>query len=748
MTVMLKYIAYVLAALALVLAKPAYACDFEDSDGLDVALVLSGGGAKASTQVGVMKLLDEMDIPIHCVVGTSMGAVVGSFYSAGYSADEIGTILTEHNWGEIFRGKAPRRDKSFIEKEREESYLSGNVAGIGKDGISLPGGLNSMQGLKSLYRTILQDIPQDIDFDDLELPFRAVAANLATGEAKAFARGDLVESILASMTVPGVFAPREIDGQFYVDGGIAATLPIKVAQDMGADIIIALDVSNAPIKPTADISVAAAVQQITTIVVWRNLQRDLKLLKKTDLLIQPNTTKLGTASYNRSVEGLAAGYSAAQQHRSALAAIKAKAAPLKRKTMGFVKPTDGTLVVANNTGLKDELIKARFEYNGVSTKLADKLTDKLGVKKSQESAKYQSRRLRDLASFGGFGEVDLGHSNGEAVLSVNENPLGRNLLQVGLNATNDFDGNSTYSVLARVTRRPLSSRGGDMSVSAELGTNLGLSAEIYQPFGADGRFFVQPELFARWEQSKFTLIDTRVGDFWVQNIGARARIGREIGEWGVVALEGSVVESKTSAIVSIIEDFEDSKAQRASLGIYFGVDTLNRNDWPTKGQRVRLRARRSYDLDDTQLISDRYEGSFLAAMEVAGLGVLLNARYGQIDDKNPAIGGTDFFRLGGFRQLAAFGDNSIPVNEFALGSVEVFKRLSKTGAIFELPLYAGAIAEIAAFPLDLFDVSEELTTVSGSLYLGADTAVGPAFIGAAYGNNDEFKVFFKFGRTF
>ena len=741
---MLKFIPFLLAALALGFSAPAYACDFEDSDGLDVALVLSGGGAKASTQVGVMKLLDEMDIPIHCVVGTSMGAVVGSFYSAGYSADEIGTIMTEHDWGEIFRGKAPRRDKSFIEKEREESYLSGNVAGLSKDGLSLPGGLNSMQGLKSLYRTILQDIPQDINFDDLELPFRAVAADLETGEAKAFARGDLVESILASMTVPGVFAPREVDGHFYVDGGIAATLPIKIAQDMGADIIIALDVSNAPIKPTADISVAAAVQQITTIVVWRNLQRDLKLLKKTDLLIQPNTTKLGTASYNRSVEGLAAGYSAAQQHRNALLAIKAKAAPSKRKTMSFVKPTDGPLIVANNTGLKDELIKARFEYNGVSGKIAQKLSKN----SSKDGTKYQARRLRDLASFGGFGEVDLGHSNGQAVLSVKENPLGRNLLQVGLNATNDFDGNSTYSVLARMTRRPLSSRGGDMSVSAELGTNLGLSAEIYQPFGADGRFFIQPELFARWEQNKFNLIDARIGDFWVQNIGARARLGREIGEWGVIALEGSVVDSKTSAIVSIIEELEDSKTQQASLGLYFGVDTLNRNDWPTKGQRVRLRARRSYDLDNTQLISDRYEGSFLAAMEVAGLGVLLNARYGQIDDKNPAIGGTDFFRLGGFRQLAAFGDNSIPVNEYALGSVELFKRLSKTGAIFELPLYAGAIAELAVFPLDLFEVSEELTTVSGSLYLGADTAIGPAFIGAAYGNNDEFKVFFKFGRTF
>lgn len=719
--------------LCLLSGMQSYACDFEDSDGLDVGLVLSGGGAKASTQVGVMQVLDELGVPIHCVTGTSMGAVVGSFYAAGYSADEIGEILTENDWGEVFRGASPRRDKSFVEKEREEIYFSGNVAAIDKGQLKLPGSLNSMQGLKILYRNILSDIPQNIDFDDLELPFRAVAADLETGDTKVFDRGDVVEAILASMAVPGVFSPREIDGRFYVDGGIASTLPIKTARDMGADIIIALDVSNEPLKPSADISVASTAQQITTIVVWRSLQRDLEHLREGDLLLHPNPINIGTAAYTRSAEGLVTGRKVAETHKDALLAIKAQAAPSNRKSMSFSKPSNASeLKIVNNTIVSDALIKSRYQQS----------------QSHSDDPQIQDRRLRDLASFGGFGEVDLGYANGEAILTVKEKTLGRNLVQIGLNAANDFNGNSSYSALARITRRPLSTRGGDISLSAEMGTNIGLSAELYQPLGPDGRFFIQPEAYARWEQNRFISLDERIGDFWVRQIGARARIGREIGKWGILAIEGDLIHSMIKPIVTIIPDFQTLTSRNAGVGLYFAADTLNRNDWPTSGQRLRLRAKRSYDLDDGNQVSNTYTASWLAAFNVFDLGILLNGRYGNIDDKNPEIGGTDLFQLGGFRQLTAFDDNSIPLSEYTYGSLEVFKRLSETGKIIDIPIYIGALGEIAYFPLDLFDDSENVTTTSGSLYIGTDTPIGPAFFGTAYGTNEDWKIFFKFGRTF
>ncbi len=724
-------------ALGLVLmlfSHGALACDFNDDDGLDVALVLSGGGAKASTQVGVMQILDELDIPIHCITGTSMGAVVGSFYAAGYSADEIGTIMTSNDWGKIFRGNAPRRDKSFVEKEREETYFSGNIAGIDENGLKLPGGLSSMQGLKQFYREILVNVPNDANFDELEIPFRAVATDLHTGEAKPFAQGDLVESILASMAVPGAFAPRNIDGRLYVDGGISTNLPIETAKKMGADIIIAVDVSNPPPAPQGDISVTGAALQITSIVVWRGVQHELKHLGDEDLLIRPNAINITTGAYERSAEGIAAGRYIANTFREALLQIKAKAAPMRRRTMQ-AKPSMASteLKIINNTAVSDALIRNRF----------------LQGQNHGDDPTIKNRRLRDLASFGGFGEVDLGYSHGATVLTVDENALGQNLIQVGLNATNDFDGSSSYSILTRITHRPLSSHGGDFSVSGEFGTNIGLSAELYQPLGPTGRFFIQPEAFVRWEQRQIDILTVRVGDFRARKLGLRGRIGREIGKWGVMAIEAGIDNTRLTEIVSILDAFKPTSADRANIGLYFATDTLDRNDWPTSGQRMRVRAKRTYDLASATISSvDTLDASWLSAFEMGGFGILLNARYGENSNKTGINSSLETFSLGGFRQISSLTNNSIPTNSFTYGSVEVFHRLTNSGKLIDLPFYVGVLGEYGRLPLSFFDIGQRASIYSGSIYIGADTPLGPLFIGGAYGSGDTTQFFFKFGRTF
>ncbi len=728
----MTHIIAMLGACAL-FAAPALACDNDDEDGMDVGLVLSGGGAKASTQVGVLQIMDELGIPVHCIAGTSMGAVVGSFYANGYSANEIADILTDNDWGALFRGDIPRRDKSFVEKEREETYFSGNVASFSKDGLQLPGGLSSMQGLKTHYRRILADVPTEMDFNDLAIPFRAVATNLHMGQKTVFRDGDLVEAILASMAVPGVFPPREIDGQLYVDGGLASNLPIQTVQEMGADIIIAIDVSNAPQKPNPRISVASTANQITTIMVWQKVLQELEYLGPHDLLIRPNEeANIATAEYQLTQNGLTAGKVVGKANKDNLLAIKAKAAPPLNRPLDYklAQPPE-TFRLVNRTRVKDSIILNRFDP----------------AQKRGGDTRDEDRRLRDLASFGGFGEIDMGRSQGETVLTVENNPLGRNLVQIGLNATSDFEGISTYSFLGRLTRKPLGPRGGDISLSAEFGTNIGLSAELYQPFGAKGRFFVLPEIFATWDERNVNLFGTRIADVWERNLGARGRIGRELGTWGVIALESEIRNARFSELIAVAEGFDTFDANLASAGIYFAVDTLDRNDWPTAGQRARLSARRSVELDDSDASdADLIEASWLGAFDIVGMHTLFNVRYGT----NPGNrdGAIENFRLGGFRQIGSFANNSIISDEFSYVSVEVFDRLTGRGRLFDLPIYAGLIGELASVPLQTEDGLIELDLLSGSLYLGIDTPLGPAFLGAAYGNNAAASLFFKFGRTF
>lgn len=717
-------------------ATSVFACDFDDSDGLDVGLVLSGGGAKSSTQVGVMQIMDELDIPIHCISGTSMGAVVGSFYAAGYTADEIGQILTSEDWGALFRGDLPRTDKAFIQKEREETYFSGDIAGLKGGKLELPGGLNSMQRLKMLYRKLLSDVPIQIDFDTLGIPFRAIVTKLETGDAVAIKEGDLVEAILASMTVPGVFPPRIIDGVTYVDGAMSSNLPIKTVQDMGADIIIALDTTVAPRKSDGHYSVAETLQQLMTITIYKNVQQEKLKLSEDDLYIFSNIINLQAADYTGSAEGIEAGIQVGDAHSVDLLRIKALAAPPTHRKPSYVRSVVPTVLTVNNeTSIDDVVITARL---GKSINALDSVSDK-------------DRRLRELASFGRFGEVDLGYNNGEAVLSVKQNALGKDRIKVGLNASSDFAGGSSYGILAQYTHQPIGRLGGDVSVSAEIGTDHGLNLEIYQPFGYGSRYFIQPEIYFRSDLRELDIFEYRLGDYRFDALGVSARLGREISSWGLVALEGEIKSANVTQIVTTDPEFNgDGDATKyGSVAAYFAIDTLNRLDWPTNGQRLQIKRQNFYDFSGGGAQDfQTFEASWLYAFEIDDIGVLLNARYGKHNSEALILGIDSTFELGGFRQLSSFRENSLPVEMLTYGSLEVFQRLSNTGLLLDFPVYVGGVAEFARIPLTFFGIDQVEDAFSGTLYIGSETPLGPAFIGMAYGNSNDLRFFFKFGSTF
>ena len=513
--------------LAASLSATAIGCDFEDSDGPDVALVLSGGGALASTQIGVLKVIEELDVPIHCVVGTSMGAVVGGLYASGYSATEIEDIFIYSDWAEVFSGRPPREDQSYLQSERSADYLTGALMGLGDDGIRLPGGFRSMRGLRRHFRALTFHVPLDADFDDLAMPYRAVVTDFASGDAVALSSGDLVQAMLASMAVPGAFQPREIDGTLYMDGGMAAQLPVRMAQAMGADIIIAIDTTVEPPAPSSSPSLAETMQQLIRVSVWRNRQDDVARLNGDDLLLTPSLEGLSTTVFERAPQGVATGEAEARRHLRRLRAIAAQAAPSRAQVLARTHPAqlaDAEVRVINNTTLDDELLSARANV--------------LPALETDEAV--LNRRLNALTAFGALGEADLAQDQDGLVLMVDERDIGRSQLEGGIRLSNTFEGDSTFSVLARYSRRPFSHRGGDFSLSVELGTTNGLEAVLQQPFGEAGRYFYEPSLFYEGEETPLNFGDLRLGEFWDQKAGGRLRFGRELGDWGVLYGGGEI----------------------------------------------------------------------------------------------------------------------------------------------------------------------------------------------------------------
>jgi len=711
----------------------AHACDMSDEDGLDVALVLSGGGAFTTTQVGAMTLIEELGVPIHCVLGTSMGSVTGAMYVAGYSAEEIADIYRDRDWNAVFRGGISRDEKPYLQKENEDQYLSDYVAGIGPGGLTLPGGFVDMNGLQAEFRRIFSHLPNDIDFQsDLRVPYRAVAMDLSTGDAVGFADGDLVQSILASMAVPGAFAPRQIDGGLYVDGGMASQLPVRMAKEMGADIVIALDTTVKPPELTGSQSIASTSQQIVRITVYRNWLDDVSHLSEDDLLIQPSLEGLTTASFNRADIGLASGRQTAETFRTQLLEIKAAAAPPRDQSLDPSVPFDGgeELILVNNSTVGDDIIRDRLDYD------RGDIDDDASL----------DRRLRNLASFGAFGEVDLSRSRAGPLLKVAPRALGRNLFQAGLRASTTFDGDSQYSLLARISRRPVNRFGGEASFSAEVGTDFGATLQYYQPFGGSGRFFAIPVLSYRGEEILFDIGNERVGEFFEQSGDFRFRLGREFSNWGIVSIESVITVGRIEPQVTIAPDvFVANSYEQGGVGVFFGADTLNRSAWATSGYRLLASAETLFDFsggDNT----DKYNLFGTAAFELGPVGVQLRAQAeGVREDNNEPV---EILDLGGFRRLSAFTESSIPNDAYVLATVEAFHRLTGTDEIVNFPVYVGGTFEYANVEFDIFEQGLDEDIFAASLYLGAETILGPAFFGTGFSDDGEFSLFLHFGRAF
>lgn len=209
-----------------------------------VGLVLSGGGARGAAHVGVLKVLEKQHVIVDCIAGTSMGAVVGGLYASGLSPEDIEKELESIDWKDIFSDAPNRQELPFRRKKDAQKYLTGVEIGVKNGKIALPKGLIAGQKLGFLLKSLTLHTTDIDEFDHLPIPFRAIAADIETGEMVVLSRGNFAEALRASMSIPGVFSPVEIDGRLLVDGGIARNLPVDVVKQMGADVVIAVDIGS------------------------------------------------------------------------------------------------------------------------------------------------------------------------------------------------------------------------------------------------------------------------------------------------------------------------------------------------------------------------------------------------------------------------------------------------------------------------------------------------------------------------
>ncbi|HSG28236.1 MAG TPA: patatin-like phospholipase family protein, partial [Candidatus Krumholzibacterium sp.] len=292
-----------------------------DSGRPKIGLALSGGGARGVAHLGVLKVLEENRIPIDFIAGTSMGALVGGLYSTGLSIDELEKLVGSIDWSEILADHIPREDRSFRRKRDDDLYLMRHRPGIRGFSLRFPPGILDGQKVDLMLKRETLDVSGIDDFDDLSIPFRAVAADIVTGDAVVIGRGDLALALRASMALPGIFAPRMIDGRLLVDGGISCNLPIDVVRSMGADIVIAVDIST-PLQGIEELgSVIAITNQLTGFLSRRNADFQIGTLGPGDIFILPELGDISTGSFERSMDAVPVGVRAAEKVLGRLRAL-------------------------------------------------------------------------------------------------------------------------------------------------------------------------------------------------------------------------------------------------------------------------------------------------------------------------------------------------------------------------------------------------------------------------------------------
>jgi len=258
-----------------------------------IGLVLSGGGAKGLAHIGVLKVLEKYDIPIDYITGTSMGSIIGGLYAIGYSADDLEKLARRIDWGDIFEGKINRSDISVEEKSEADKYILQFPYKDGK--FVLPKGMISGQKLEKLLSKVTWPVHGENDFNKFKIPFACVATDIETGEAYVMHKGFLPDALRASMSIPSVFAPIEIDGHLLVDGGLVRNLPASDAKDMGADIIIGVNV-GAPLYKKDELTSALAIMDQASS--FRNVILQKEQIALCNLLISPDITGFNAASFD------------------------------------------------------------------------------------------------------------------------------------------------------------------------------------------------------------------------------------------------------------------------------------------------------------------------------------------------------------------------------------------------------------------------------------------------------------------
>ena len=720
-----------------------------------VAVVLAGGGAKGAAHIGVLKALEEMQIPVDYITGTSMGSYVGGLYATGMSADEIESFIYTVDWNRGYRDRVNRSDRRVRDKEYEDRYQLNTDLGLGWGEIKARKGVVQGQNMLRILRETTGNLSPFDSFDQLAIPYRSVATDIIKLEEVVIDHGHLVDAMMASMSVPGALPPYEVDGRMLVDGGVTNNMPVDVARAMGADIVIAVDISS-NYKDKEDFTTfLSAADQLSNYLVRRSTQEQAETLTDDDVFLRPDVGQMDTTDFDKMPGAYQAGYDAAREYSSELSKLSLSNADYqkyiehKQQARKQLKHGDQTVVdkvvINNNSHYSDKLIENRLH---------------LDSGKILKTSEIESQ-VKDLYALDRFELITYEFENvdGEDQLQVdvNEKSWGPNYLNFRFYLEDDFATESQYSIGMSANFTDINSHGAELRTNVEMGTDKLIEAELFSPFFSSHKLFTSASLvYSNQKRNLPANIDDIeepglevTQDYLPMTykefiselaLGYQPTLWQEL-KVGLRYTDGDIE-------VASLPSLGGGSYKRTGAFMSYRLDTLDNFSLPTEGYFVDLEYLITHDefdsdttISDTALTTEsdtvyEFSANFMAAQSIEKHTLVAKLDYGIVESKN-SIFPIDPKELGGFLNLSGIPRNSMIGQNLAYTSlIYRYKWFENDFGLFKSPFYVGASIEHGGvWSNNDLSIDEAPMFTAGSVFAGVDSPVGPIIL--AYGRTED-----------
>lgn len=701
-----------------------------------IGLALGGGGAKGAAHVGVIRVLDELRIPIDCIVGTSMGALVGGTYATGMTAADLEATIRDIPWQKAIAFEGRREKIPMRRKLAGVTYSNSLEFGLKGRRLTPPAGFINTQNIEQTIQVLVARSRGVTDFNQLPIRFRAIATDMQSGDMAVLAEGDLAEAMRASMAVPGVFAPVTIDERILGDGGLTRNVPVDIARETCADVVIAVAVPNPVPTPEELQSPITMVSRTLDVLIGANEKTQLATLGPDDVKIVIDLGDIGTGSFDRVGEAIPLGRSAALEHRAELARYSLPAPEYLawREAVARPEPAEVTLAGVTIEGL--ERVNPAY--------VLDKLDLQSGAVVDEATVGRIVDDVFALSDFESARYALTGDPDQPVLdLKLREKPWGPNILRFDLGVYMGTGANTAFTVGGDYLRTWINDRGGELHGALRVGRTSGVEASLYQPVDTAQAWFVEPGIVAQRSLEDFYADGDAAARYEFEHVYGFLEFGRVFGTSSEIR---AGVRSGAQWALQEIEfpGFEQVDGQSyGGVSLGYTYDSQDRDLLPNRGLVTKLTYFRAEESLGAAGRYERLEGMAGVAVPFGANVIHLRASGGSsLDTRLPVY---DLFALGGPISMPGLALGELRGQSYWSGQAAYLQKVADISPVFGHALYLGATLT-AADMSGRVDFERRAPIYSGALVLGGRTPLGPVTVSLALTSESSWQFVFGLGR--